>query len=485
MQTDTGKKGNLIGRPRHEVNLPLRVAIPYLVFASLWILLSDRLVFILTPDLQRFWLFGTIKGILFVLVSGTLLWWLLDREMKRRRVIEKERSELLAREQAARARFETASRAKDELLSLVSHELRTPLMAILTSTELLGYQKGLTEDQRELLDEIRQGVLEESRIISELLDATTLSSGSMDLNLQSLDIHLLVKLLVDELSDSAAFAGQKIDINCAEGMALIQGDYQRLKQALAVILGNALKFTPADGRITLSTRLDRGAVLLDVIDTGVGLPPEFEQRMFGAFEPGDKSTTRSHGGLGLGLFISRSIIELHGGIIQAKRSADGVGSHFTVILPLAEPAIDRETNPDTSPKAGNERVLLVEDNIDTLKAMARLLGKDGWSVLAARSAEEAMTVLKDQPVDLIISVIGLPDQNGWDLMKTLRPNVAVPAIAISGFYTEDDRQKSLEAGFTAHLVKPISFSVLKNTIDQLTSRKTRQTPANSTAGKAV
>lgn len=447
-----------------ELRAALRIVVPYLVFATLWILLSDRVLALIAPDIDRYSQIGTIKGLVFVLVSAGLLLVVMRSEFRARKAVEADRADLLLREQAARARAESANRAKDELLALVSHELRTPLTAVLTTAEILLQDNELSADQRELLAGVRDGVLQEARIVGDLLDTTNLAAGKLHLKVDRADVNRVLGDIAQELAREAREKPLELRMELSPGELAARADAQRLEQVFRNLVGNAVKFTPSGGSIVVRSALEGDRVVVDVEDTGMGISAELQQRLFEPFEQGDRSITRQFGGLGLGLYLARSIVELHSGRLTLHSDGEGQGCRFRVELPMWAPG----TLPQSAPAAPapamprGRTVLLVEDNVDTLRALARLLGRMGYTVVPARSAAEALQAANQNSVSLVISDIGLPDRSGWELMSQLHREKGLQGVAISGFNTEEDRQRSTDAGFIAHLVKPVTFQDLQD-----------------------
>ncbi len=439
----------------------LRVVAAYVIFSGLWIFLSDDLLFVLVQDIDTYNRLQHYKGLFFVFVSALLLFLLLKRELAMRHQSERDRADLLQREQAARARAEAAARAKDELLAVVSHELRTPLTAILGAADVLRQETSLDPEVREMIETIRDGAIQESRIVGDLLDSTSLAAGKLSLSLSQLDIDRVIRSVTSEFAPQLAEKNLRLhlDLKC---QARFHGDSGRIAQALRNLLANAAKFTPVAGEIRISSSDSGGNVVVEITDTGIGIAPEVIARLFQPFEQGDRSTTRQHGGVGLGLYLARSIVELHGGTLTGQSGGVNQGTTFTMTLPALSSALPTTPVPSGAalPCEGLA-ILLVEDNIDTLRLVARLLGRLGCTVHAAQTASQGLQIAAEQKIDLVLSDIGLPDQTGWDLMKHLKAKHSLEGIAFSGFDSDEDLAKSREAGFRTHLVKPLAFPVLQ------------------------
>ena len=456
-----------------------RVVVPYCIFAAAWILFSDRFVATIAPDVNAFARVGIIKGLAFVAVSGLLLYLLLQAEHAAIRKAVHQRDDLLASEQAARAHAESANRAKDELFAIVSHELRTPLTSILAMTEVLRQDPSLSSEAAENLQHIHENILLECRIVNDLLDSTRLAAGKLGFSLALLDLNAVLGLAVRDTAPAAADHKITLAYAPAATPTMVMGDAGRLSQVFRNLLHNAIKFTPADGRITVRISTFQAPVasaLVEVQDTGIGIAADVLPRLFAPFEQADRSTTRRFGGLGLGLYLARNLIVLHHGELDARSEGHSKGATFRVRLPLCQSVSAPTSAPARSApfSPGSPLrllVLLVDDNTDTLRALGRVLKTMGCDVVAAVSAETALAAASDRRFDVMLSDIGLPGRSGWDLMRDLRLQQNIPGIAISGFGSEEDIQRSREAGFRSHLVKPISFADLRNALDEVRAER--------------
>ncbi len=406
-----------------------------------------------------------------ILILTTLVWWnarLLDRSDMRRRHLEADRADLLVRERGARQRAENALFARDQLMSMVSHELRTPLTPVLLIATALENRPQLPDDVRDDLRVVREQVQIESRLIDDLLDLVSLGQGKLAIKRQSVDLNELCRKVIENFS--AAFAGKGVQLHreLSARRALVNGDSGRLQQVLRNLLDNALKFTPAGGQVWVgASDGEGGQLVLEVRDSGVGIEPEALGRIFGAFEQGDLSTKRRFGGLGIGLTICRMLVGLHGGTIRAASGGADKGATFVVELPASKP----EPVETVAPAAGvvspqrRLRILLVEDNSDTLHVLGRVLRGQGHDVTAVGAAQAAIDAAEKQSFDLLVSDIGLPDMSGWELLGRLRNVRPIRAIAISGFVSDADRRRSAEAGFFCHLGKPLEMDRLLDALN--------------------
>lgn len=452
----------------------LRIVAPYVIFAGLWILLSDRVAQMLAPNVERLGQISMIKGLLFVVVSAALLLMVLRAEFRARHEVEVDRADLLKREQAARARAESANRAKDELLALVSHELRTPLTAVLTSAEILLQDQQLGPEQKELLAAVRQGVLQEAQIVGDLLDTTGLVAGKLQLRLERTEVNAILEILLKESAPGIDEKSLTLRSELSREDLVTRADARRLTQVFRNLLNNAIKFTPSGGTVTVRSMLDGDRVVVEVEDTGMGIAPDLQKRLFEPFEQGDRSITRLYGGLGLGLYLTRGIVELHGGKLVLHSAGTGQGSRFRVDLPQWVQGPAPLTTASTSaPTLSNRTVLLVEDNVETLRALGRLLGRMGCTVIPARNAAEAVRAAGRGDISLVVCDIGLPDRSGWDLMKQLHAQRGLGGVAISGFSSNEDRERSLASGFNLHLVKPVTFHDLLQAMESVPAPQTQ------------
>lgn len=393
-------------------------------------------------------------------------------DITERKQAEQERSELLARERQARAEAERASRAKDEFLAVLSHELRTPLTPVLLTVTLLESSTQLTADQRRDLQTIRRNVELEARLIDDLLDLTRIARGKLQLELQMTDVHLLVRSALDicHRTDGIRLI---VDLSAARHHA--RADPARLQQVFWNVLNNAHKFTPNNGTITVRSRnSDDGRIVVEVIDTGVGIDSQSLPRIFDAFEQGH-AQSRRFGGLGLGLAISRALVEAQGGVLRAHSDGRGRGATFAVELPAVRAPSPRPSNDSANDEPDHRwsrplRILVVEDHEPTRSVMTKLLRDLGHRPMPAGGVESALKLVLEQPIDLVISDLGLPDGSGHDLMRQIRRRFDVRGIALSGYGMEDDLRRSEEAGFAEHLIKPIDVTRLQAAIRRVTDQ---------------
>lgn len=373
----------------------------------------------------------------------------------------------------ARARDEAlaASRAKDDFLAALSHELRTPLNPVLLISSEAACDASLPVQAREDFETIRRHVELEARLIDDLLDLTAITRGKLSLDRRILDLHAVLRDAIATVSPEIESKQIRLVLNIGASRPRILADSVRLLQVFWNVLKNAVKFTPAGGRITVETSAGDGRVAVKVTDTGIGLTPVELQRIFDAFSQGDHAGDEGHrfGGLGLGLAISRMVAELHGGAIRASSDGRGHGATFTIELPLATPMAELKpgeprdaATPEAAgevrsapPARGQRSILLVEDHAATRLALERLLIRRNYRVHMAGTVAEARAIADDMPVDVLISDVGLPDGNGYELMEEIGARYNLRGIALTGYGMEQDLERSRRAGFRAHLIKPI------------------------------
>ena len=397
-------------------------------------------------------------------------------EMERRLEIQKHLEE-------AKEAAEVASRTKDQFIATLSHELRTPLTPVLATVDLLSEDKELPEGFRPFIDLIRRNIEIEARLIDDLLDMTRIVKGKLHLTEADLDLHSLIPDVIEICRQELDSNKLRIVVQLHAANSRVHGDKDRMSQVFWNLIHNATKFTPEHGIVTLRTRNDdAGHVIIEIQDTGKGIDSSELRVIFEPFEqehsvdiPQPRVSAQS--GLGLGLAISKSIVELHGGTIEAQSPGPGKGSTFTVRLKVSEAKPFVEKKEFSKPLNGvlqkatghGERILLVDDHLDTNIALKILLERRGYKVLTASSVAKGLELAYSNEFDLLISDIGLPDGDGLQLLQEIRKKSHIKAIAVSGYGTEIDLQRSLEAGFHRHIKKPIAFPDLERAIAELLS----------------
>ncbi len=368
----------------------------------------------------------------------------------------------------AKQRADEANSAKDQFLAVLSHELRTPLTPALAIAAALERDSDLTSSVRADLTMLRRNIELEARLIDDLLDVTRITRGKLTLSLATVDLVNLIEHVIQICTPDAAAKGVDLTFDHQCTRRCVRGDAARLQQILWNLVKNAVKFTDAGGVVTVRCADgEQSRVRVEVSDTGVGIANDVLPRIFRAFEQGGSEVTRTFGGLGLGLAISAALAEAHQGTLTAASDGIGHGATFTLELDalIALPAIQPTREPKMD-MARSLRLLLVEDHPDTSRVMARLLRSHHHHVLTASDVETALRTAENNTIDLVISDIGLPDRSGLELMSELRERYQLKGIALSGYGMEEDVNRSMEAGFDAHLTKPVNF-------DQLTAAITR------------
>lgn len=394
-------------------------------------------------------------------------------------------------ERAAREEAERASRTKDEFLATLSHELRTPLNAVLGWTHLLRNSNGLSGDAMNGLTVIERNARAQAQIIEDLLDMSSIISGKVRLDMQQLDLAAVINATVETIRPSAQAKGIGLEMTLDPMAGPATGDPNRLQQVCWNLLTNAVKFTPAGGSIRVTLARVDSHLEIEVSDDGEGIDPAFLPYVFDRFRQADPSSTRRHGGLGLGLSICKQLIELHGGLIDALSAGKGLGSVFRVVLPVAaaledahEPRIARGHPAAATDLPGLQdapnsdlrgiKVLVVDDEADAGSLIQRLLQDCSATVATASSAVEAIKMLMRETPDVLISDIGMPAEDGYGLIRRVRAlsdrHSTIPAIALTAYARMEDRAKAIQAGFQTHLSKPVDPGELVAMVQSLVRR---------------
>ncbi|MBD1848230.1 PAS domain-containing protein [Cyanobacteria bacterium FACHB-63] len=378
---------------------------------------------------------------------------------------EAESMRLMAEQQAAREAAERANRIKDELLAVVSHELRTPLNPILGWSKLLRMGKLTPERAIEALGTIERNAQQQAQLIDDLLDISRILHNKLVLTVGPVDLAEIVANALETIQLATQAKSIHVEASLAVHIGAIRGDAGRLQQIVGNLLSNAVKFTPEGGRIQVQLTQVERHVQLQVIDTGKGIAPEFLPHLFEAFRQEDNTTTRQFGGLGLGLAIVQELVELHGGTVMVDSPGVGQGATFTVKLPIASPQLINPTPTLLDHQDGDlsgVRILVVDDIHDSREFVAFVLQQAGAIVTMASSAQAALDQIREVNPDVIISDIGMPDINGYELLQRIHQDFALStrAIALTAYATENDQQQALESGFDRHLAKPIDPAAL-------------------------
>ncbi|MEG4628646.1 ATP-binding protein [Microcoleus sp. AR_TQ3_B6] len=403
------------------------------------------------------------------------------------------KDELLMREQIIRAEAEAANRAKDEFLSILSHELRTPLNAILGWSAMLR-QRTLSQDKvLRALETIERNAKSQAQLIEDILDVSRIITGKLRLQVRPVNLVTVIESAIESVRLAAEAKSIRLQSVLDSQAGLLLGDANRLQQVVWNLLSNALKFTPKGGRVEIRLERVNSHAEITVSDTGPGISSEFLPFVFDRFRQHDSSTTRSYGGLGLGLAIVRQLVELHGGTVTVVSPGIGQGTTFTVTLPamiIPLPPSDPEplnsiveTKPrvDASPSLEGLQILVVDDEADALELLNTILQNNGAEVIAVASVKQALTIIEtatDRSPDVLVSDIGMPDEDGYSLIRKLRQLEAqrggkLPAIALTAYARNDDRRQALLAGFQMHLTKPVDAAELVAVVASLTGRTSR------------
>lgn len=414
--------------------------------------------------------------------SGARVFDGLAEDISLRKQAEKERESLLGREQAARSEAERANRLKDEFLSILSHELRTPLNAIMGWAQLLRAGKLSPEESAQAVQVIERNSKIQSKIISDLLDMSAILSGKVQLEIRPVSIGELLQSAIETVRTTAEAKG--ITLRAPDPLPMdevMDGDQHRLQQILWNLLSNAVKFTPAQGEVRVGLRLDQECVEFTVSDSGLGIDPHFLPHIYERFRQADSSITRKHGGLGLGLSIVKQLVELHDGLIAAHSEGPNRGAVFSVRFPrFVENAQSSCAQPAEEPvitraELRGVRVLVVDDEPDSLLLIKRILEDNEADVITASSASEALHLFERSRPDVLISDIGMPGEDGFDLLRKIRAlgasrGGAVPAVALTAFASAEDTRKAILSGFQAHVTKPVEPSGVISAVSDARSR---------------
>ena len=367
---------------------------------------------------------------------------------------------------------EGANRTKDNFLAMLSHELRTPLTPVIAALDALESETSPSDIAKCSLSMIRRNVELESQLIDDLLDLTRIAKDKLQLRFGSIDANEIVANVVEICRAEAQDRGLNLRVNLRAGAHHILADSAKFQQIIWNLVKNAIKFTGENGDIMISTtNTEPQTLVITVKDTGIGIEPEIMNRIFDPFEQGEQAFQRRYGGLGLGLAISKSLTQAHGGTLTAQSDGRDRGSTFVVTMKTVSPParVVKFTETAPAPETRPLRILLVDDHVDTCTALERLLVRRGHLVAAAHNVRSAMEAAARSSFDLLISDIALPDGTGIELMSYLRAISHIPGIAISGFGMNGDIEKSFEAGFAEHLVKPVKMESLEAAIERVIS----------------
>ncbi|HJP92521.1 MAG TPA: ATP-binding protein [Pyrinomonadaceae bacterium] len=408
----------------------------------------------------------------------------IQRDITARKRTEEKLAQLLVRERAARADAEKANRLKDEFLATLSHELRTPLNAVIGWSRILKAGRLDNESASHAIEVIERNAWAQKQIIEDILDVSRVITGKLHLHLGPVDLNTVVNAALDAVRPALEAKEIKIETHYQLQLKILAGDADRLQQVVWNLLSNASKFTPVGGVVSVRVVQDNNYATIEVEDTGPGIAPEFLPHVFERFRQADGSTTRTHGGLGLGLAIVRHLVELHGGLIAAENVTNGSGAIFTVKLPLPSTELNLDSAPPatriddrvTEVDLENVRILVVEDELDALDLLTIDLAAHGAKVRGAASAAEAVALLRSDRFDLLISDIGMADTDGYHLIKQVRHleeeqhGEHIPAIALTAYARAQDRMRAIAAGYNTHVAKPVEIKELVSVIKCLTGK---------------
>jgi PAS domain S-box-containing protein len=408
------------------------------------------------------------------------------RDVTERRELERRRTTLLEREQAARREAEMVSRGKDEFVATLSHELRTPLNAIFGWVRML--QAGTLEPEaaRRALEVIERNTRTQLQLIEDLLDMSRIVTGKLNVEMRALDLREVVDAAVDTVRPAAEARGLVLEVHRGIEASVVSGDADRLQQVVWNLLSNAIRFTQKGGRIDVWIDRQGSDEEIRVVDTGRGIAPDFLPYVFDRFRQADTSTARTHSGLGIGLALVRHLVELHGGTVLAASEGEGRGATFTVRLPrratlaVAAEAKDRRVGP-VAPAPPAERlsglhVLVVDDDADARDLVRAALVQAGARVTTAVSATAALDALDAMNVDVLVSDIGMPGGDGYELIAAVRARdhgARLPAVALTAYARRADRERALRAGFNLHVSKPIDPGTLVLVVGMVSGRTER------------
>jgi PAS domain S-box-containing protein len=404
-----------------------------------------------------------------------------------RQSAEEERAASLLRERDARRHAEEADRLKDEFLATLSHELRTPLTSILGWASMIRNGEVEGSNASRAIETIERNARSQARLIDDLLDVSRIITGNLRLDLHPLNLAPIVEAALDALRPTADVKGIRLQTHFTPEECLVKGDPNRLRQVIWNLLSNAIKFTQRGGSVNIDLNCIESTARLMVSDTGDGISAEFLPYVFDRFRQAEGSISRKQGGLGLGLAVARHLVELHGGTIRAESEGPGKGSVFSVDLPLGQerrdPAhaeerrreLERRRSRSGVVRLDGVHVLLVEDDDDSRKLLGTMLKRHGATVTSTKSAAEALSVFEGELPDVMISDIGMPDQDGYELIRKLRrlpveQGGAIPAIALTGYASRKDRERALSSGYDQHMAKPIEQADLIKAIAALIGR---------------
>jgi PAS domain S-box-containing protein len=398
------------------------------------------------------------------------------------------RSRLLASEKLARSEAERANRLKDEFLATISHELRNPLNAIMGWAHMLRLGKLTDVNAERAVETIYRNAKSQAQLVADLLDVSRIISGKLRLDVRQVDLIYIINAAIDSIRPAADAKGIRLQTMLDPAAGPISGDADRLQQIVWNLLTNAVKFTPKGGRIQVKVQRINSHVEIAVIDSGVGISKEFLPYVFDRFRQADASITRTHGGLGLGLSIVRQLVDLHGGSVSVHSEGEGKGTTFTITLPFVGIVSNQNEAESVHPTQGEEvnsfeglpslqglKVLVVDDEADTRELIREVLKECGSEVITSNSAADALVALEEHKPDILISDLGMPDEDGYSLISKIRAlpderGGQIPAAALTAYARAEDRMRVLRSGFQFHLPKPVDSAELVTVVASLAGR---------------
>jgi PAS domain S-box-containing protein len=410
-------------------------------------------------------------------------------DITERKRVEQERERLLILEKEARIRAEEANRLKDEFLATLSHELRTPLTAMLGWTRMLRMRQLDENTSRHALQTIERNVRAQTQLIEDLLDVSRIITGKLRLDTRPVELVPVIEAAIDSVQPAAEAKDILLERSLDPMAGPVLGDPARLQQVIWNLLSNAVKFTPRGGHVRIQLARSKSSAAITIKDSGIGIKEDFLPYVFDRFRQADSSSTRAHGGLGLGLAIVRHLVELHGGTVSAESDGAERGASFTVDLPLRAVNIRRPeaggdgarreteaTTDECPPQLEGVRILIVDDEEDARQVLAMALRECKAVVETAANARQAIEALRRARPDVLISDIGMPDEDGYSLVQRLRADEdprlrELPAVALTAYAGEDDRMRSIAAGFQVHLAKPVDPEALIAAVGELVKKE--------------
>jgi two-component system CheB/CheR fusion protein len=398
-----------------------------------------------------------------------------------RKHVEQEREELLAREHELRHTAEEANRLKDEFLAIMSHELRNPLNVILGYAELLLRSEEIRGSMplRRMADAVKRNAVAQSKLIRDLLDLSRLRSGKLELNREMVSPAVSIHNAIETVRLEAAEKNIKIDVEAPDEPLFVKADPVRLEQVIWNLLNNAVKFTPADGRIAVKLVAEPRELVLTVRDNGQGIDSSFLPHIFEIFRQADSAANRSQSGMGIGLAVVQQLVELHGGSVTAHSDGIGHGASFTIHLPRSVES-ESQSKPVLHLGIGSldgMSVLVVDDSEDTTERVRHLLERGGAAVTAVTSGFQALLVASEKQFDVVLSDISMPGMDGFEFLSKLHALPGyhdLPAIALTGFGRPEDVQRAHREGFYAHLTKPFDIETLASLLQKMPRQRTQQ-----------